>query len=146
MIWPTDYTFYNITNTFFIDGWSIGKSILFIVLRQILYTVVTVVTMYFFFKVYFKSTMKLDKLNKIFLPAIGKETLFIYLFHLILVSYLLRYSIRYVTNNVGILPNAPFLRYYVIAPFLTVIIAYISHWLFGKIEKNQWMAKLLLGK
>ena len=89
---------------------------------------------------------KLEKFNKILLPAIGKETLFIYLFHMILVSYLLGYSIRYVTNSVGILPNVPFLRYYVVAPLLTVIIAYISHWLFGKIEKNQWMAKLLLGK
>lgn len=65
---------------------------------------------------------------------------------MILVSYLLGYSIRYVTNGIGILPKAPFLRYYMIAPLLTVLIICVSHWLYCHIEKNQWMAKLLLGK
>ena len=80
------------------------------------------------------------------ISRIGKETLFIYMFHLIIVAYIFGIVVKYVTNGEGLLPNAAFLRYYVIDLFLTVLIICVSHWLNGRIEKNKLMAKLLLGK
>ena len=143
LFWPTKYTFYNIGNTLFIEGYGIVDALILITLRQLLYITATILTLYYMLKFY--SVFKDEKAIK-YISKIGQETLFIYMFHLIIVAYIFGIVVKYVTNSEGLLPNDSFLRYYVLDLILTVIIICISHWLNGRIEKNKLMAKLLLGK
>lgn len=143
LYWPTKYTFYNIINCIFIKEFSIGDAILFIVLRQVLYIVVTLITMFLIIKLYFniKNTWFAR-----FITKIGQETLFIYLFHLIVVAYLFGAFVKLLTNGAGMFPDAPFLRYYILDTLLTLFIIIVSHYLNKNIELSKTLSKLLLGK
>lgn len=143
LFWPTKYTFYNINNYIFLNNFQVVNAVIFIILRQVIYIVATLVTLYFILKLYY-----LNKDNRVigFISNIGKETLFIYLFHLLIVAYLFGVVVKQMTNGLGLMPNAPFLRYYVLDVFLTLLIIMFSHWLYGRIGKSKLMSKLLLGK
>lgn len=141
---PTSYTFYNASNYIFERGIvGIGHQLGFIIARYFVYGLVTICYLMLFINVY--EFMKANPfVNKV--CNLGQETLGIFLIHIILLYHVFRPFLSYVTSNEGILPDTPFLRYYIVGSMIAVIALMISLTITKLLERNKITRIVLLGK
>ena len=81
-----------------------------------------------------------------YISTIGRQTLFVYLFHLIIVAHLFGKVVKFVTNGAGLLPNMPILRYYCMDVLFTIVVLLLSQYLYNKMQASKILSTLLLGK
>lgn len=141
--YKTSWTFYNSDNSIFTldSGWH--SEIIFIIYRYCIYIACTFCAYYLLKKLY-KSTSNL-KITKI-IVAIGKETLFLYVAHVSIISLFAKPMLRTFTQGEVLLPNYPFVRFYIVAALCTIIMAGLLYFIAKSIKKKfPSVSKLLIG-
>lgn len=138
---PTDYSFYNRSNSILCDNnIIIGGGIL--IYRYFVYVGISFVALYWIMV----ACNWVEKSVREFFLAVGKDTLFIYLVHITVLYYAFRYTILQITDGQGILFDKPVVRYYVVALPLAIGLMWLFHKLSLLVAKNRILSKFLLGK
>jgi len=132
---PTEYTFYRISNQLLGAG-AIFDRFFFIICRFTLYFVVTFVVLCWFMLLYKK--IKNYRFTEL-IVLVGRETLFLYVSHVSVLYYILRPVIIRMTEGNGLLVSNPFVRYYVVATVLTMVVLYLLYTISKLVSRNKYM-------
>lgn len=141
--YKTAWTFYNLDNSILTNDSGFDSEIIFIIFRYFAYGISTICSFTLLRKLYgFMSKTRIADI----VVALGKETLFLYVAHVAIISLFANRIMRHVGYNDTILPYSPTLRYYIVCTLFTVLMAaflyYCAHW----IKKHSKIAsKLFLG-
>lgn len=138
----TDYTFYNVDNSLLTKDSGYSSELIFILCRYLIYIPATLVAYKLIMLTYRKLSMYL--LCK-YIASIGKETLFLYTMHIMVMAVLIYPLLVKFTGNNGILTDYPFVRYYIVCTILTILLVLTCFKLSLIIKKNKYLSKLLLG-
>jgi len=139
--YPTKWTFYNV-GMCVMDN-SVPYMPLFIFGRWFVYLVATT-TAFELFRSLYKRTIASHITS--FLVQLGNKTLLIYGFHMFLVADIYGYLVKKYTNGSGLFPDNPFIRYYVIATFLTIVTILICLLLDKAKSRNNFFRIFFLGE
>ena len=141
---PTNYTFYNASNFIFARGVStVVYQLTFIIARYALYGIVTICYLMLFLNIY--EIIKAHKSIET-ICYIGRETLGIFLIHIILLYHIVKPIISTATNNQGLLLNSASIRYYLLGSCVTAIAVVISLKITKMLEMNRITRSILLGR
>ena len=142
-LFPTQYTFYNYSNYVLNleSMWIIRLAI--IVGRYICYGIMTIAFMMLFKKAYYYyRDMRIVKS----ICNIGQNTLGIFIIHIIVLYYTVRPYVHAMTSGKGLIPDFPFVRYYVIATIISMIAIIGAYYATIALKKTKVASKLLLGQ
>lgn len=131
-----EVTFYKKSNLVY------DTSILFILKRYVVYFTASLIALYWIFKLYQWTNSK--KLT-IRLADTGKDTLFLYCSHVLILSYLLSPFIKELTNNQGIVTNLPILSCSLIAIPLSILLYSLLEYICLKMKNIRVLRVLLMG-
>lgn len=109
------YTFYRTSNLISKTCFS------FILLRYLLCLVASVCVLHWIFQIYDKYK---NKSIIIYLTQTGSETLFLYCSHVLILSYLVTPMIDNYFGDGGVLSDMTMIRYYIVAPIITLLLYY----------------------
>lgn len=115
--YDTSWTFYNTDNCVFTHDSPWKSEAAFILYRYFVYIISTITAFILIRMFYYK--VGLSK----FIIAIGRETLFLYVAHVVILAMFARPILELLINQECLLPNYPIVRYYIICPICTIIIA-----------------------
>lgn len=143
----TRMTFYNQTNNILNDGVSLShlfNGVLFVIKRYAVYISASLVALDAFWMLY-KLIRKRCFSFYSHLLAVGKETLFIYVFHILILFFVVNPIIKKTTSNMGILTDYPFLRYYIVSTIICAAVIIVSMYLATKIKDKKYLSFILSG-
>ncbi len=126
--------------TFYFSSYNPIEGGYIVILRFLLYLTTTLLTFIILRKIYNQS----NKLLK-FISEVGKETLFIYMCHMVILFYVYKPLIQWLTDSAGLLPNYPIIRYYVYSPIISIILFYTLFKLSIHIKKYRILNTLFNG-
>ena len=134
------YNFYP-RYTFYMKSNLVSEtSLLFILFRYVLYLTASLCALFWIFKIY-------EKFNKRvvvnYLTSSGQDTLFLYCSHVLLLSYAIKPFVENSFGTQGILDNMQAVRYYIVAPVVSVVL-YIVLQQIAKLLKKYKLSKMLL--
>lgn len=140
-LFPADLTFYHLSNSVLISGFSFSL-ILFVFIRYICYSVVTLSALYILLVLFNKVSVRLSDV----FSAIGKErTLFLYLSHISFLYYTLRVLIIENDSTMSVILGNQFVRYYLVSILGTIIVVILLNFLFKILNKNKIFRLLFIG-
>lgn len=139
--YPTKWTFYN-TSMYLFDS-SVNYKFLFIIVRWLIYIIATFVAFEWIRKVYYKYEQK--KVIAI-VTKIGEKTLLIYGLHIVIISDVYGYMVKESFAPYGLLSDYPFLRYYVLATVITIVLLCLCFAFDSLSRRNKYLSILLLGE
>ena len=142
--YKTEYTFYNASNYLFEFGTSnILRTLLFVVLRYMIYAVTTISVLCLLFVLYEKiSSTKICA----GLSNIGKHTLGIFCIHILALYHVFRPLVENITRGSGIFPTHPIVRYYLVGTLISVVVIVLSYLLTKAINKIRGLRYFLIGR
>lgn len=142
--YKTEDTFYNSPNYLLSLGvLGIPQQLFFVFYRYIVYGLTTIVFLCMFFMVY--KQMKDNRVADIFLN-IGRNTLGMFLIHILFLYQVFRPIVEKCTDGEGLLPNHPIARYYLIGTLISVLAITLSYMLTRYINSNRLLKRILLGR
>lgn len=146
-IYPTSYTFYNMSNNFFQNGigiYSIFNSLIAIAIRYIIYSLSTLLSFVLLNLLYhvLESRHNIKKWIDV-VTVLGRETLVLYAGHIVVLCCIIRTIVQQVTDSLGVLPDHPIIRYYLLCSFIAFIT--LVHWGQRVLNKNRITAVLFCG-
>lgn len=143
----TGMTFYNQANNILNEGVSLSHlftGVLFVIKRYAVYIAASLVALDAFWLIY-RFIKKYCSSFYNHLLAIGKETLFIYVFHILILFFVVNPIIKQTTSNMGILTDYPFLRYYVVSTIICSVVIIVSMYLATNIKSVKYLSFILSG-
>lgn len=114
-----------------------------LLLRYLVYLISSVCAFILFRKAYYSLRYNSVVL---FIEKAGRETLFLYLSHMIILNQIYNPIVMNMTNSAGILPNYPIIRFYVYSTIFAIILFKALYYLTYIIKKNTVLKSVLLGK
>lgn len=141
---PTQWTFYSV-GVFIFDNTVFQATMmpLFVVLRWAFYFVATIIA-FELIRLLYERYNHLAIIS--FFVKIGNKTLLIFGFHMLLVADVYGYFVKTNAGDKGLLPEYPFLRFYVLASVLTAITIVVSLIIDRIFQKNRQFKILFLGE
>lgn len=143
----TTMTFYNQTNNILNEGLTLShifNEAVFLIWRYVVYISASLVALDMFWIFHRLFSKYFSSFNKT-LIAIGNETLFIYVFHILILYFVLNPIVKLATSNLGILIGFPFIRYYVVSTIICLIVIFVSMYLVSKIKNTKYFSLILSG-
>ena len=134
------YNFYP-EKTFYFFSYNPLKGGVIVIWRFALYLTATIQAFILLEKMYNKSHNFITK----FISKAGKETLFIYMSHMVLLFYIYKPIVLSLTDSVGILPTHSIIRYYIYSPIISLFLFYFLFKLSIQIKKCTVLNILLNG-
>ena len=141
-MFPTKYTFYNFSNCIWGEGQWITHLVI-IIGRYICYGIMTIAFMMLIKEVYYQS--RNSKITQR-ICAIGQNTLGIFVIHIIVLYYTLKPFVQVISNGDGLIPDMPFVRYYIIAPIISLTAIIGAYYVSRLIKKSRTLSRILLGQ
>lgn len=130
------YTFYVTSNCFFI------VNPVFIISRYLLCLLASLCVLYFLFKIY---EVFVKSRFVIFFTQTGQDTLFLYCSHVLCLSYILRPLLERWFGLEGLFKNSPFIRYYLFAPIVAILLLDLLYLINNILKKNKTIQMLFMG-
>lgn len=137
--YPTKWTFYNVNMYLF----NHPLKPLFIIIRWGIYIIATLTAYELFRRMY---NIFSNKRLIVTITKLGNKTLLIYGFHILLVADIYGYYVKVFCGQTGLLPNYPWIRYYVLSTALTVVTVYVCELLDKVMQKSDVISMLFLGE
>lgn len=129
-------------NTFYYASYNpvFGGDFMLIMLRYILYGVSTLCAFITLNRIYYYS--KKNKITR-FVEIAGKESLFLYMAHMVILFQIYHPIVMLNTNSQGLMPNYPIVRFYIYSSLISVLI-FVSLYFLSIINKRNCLINTLL--
>ncbi len=138
--YDTSCTFYNTDNCIFTQDSPWKSEALFILYRYFVYIICTITAFILIRILYYRVG------TSNYIMAIGRETLFLYVAHVAILAIGARPILKLLVNQECLLPNYPNVRYYIVCPICTIIIAAFLYYLALFIKRHlQFLGKIFIG-
>lgn len=132
-LYPSDTFYYSSYN-------PLGGGII-VVVRYAMYLLSTICALILLQRLYKnKKTPFTDWIAKT-----GRETLFLYMCHMVVLFHIYNPIVLSLTNNQGMLPEYPFIRFYVISTIIAIILFVVLYKLSEITKKNKFFNTVLMG-
>lgn len=139
VIWALGDDFYPSQTFYYTSNLFKDTNVVFVVYRYVLCLTASIVALYwmlFFYSYYKKSRIMIG------ITITGKDTLFYYCSHLLVLDFAYRPLILHVTCDKGLLPGSPFIRYYVVCVFISLLF-YVSLYVCCRLCRKSKICKML---
>lgn len=129
-------------NTFYYASYNpvVGGNLVLIMLRYFFYWVSTLCAFIIFERIY--CSPKRNMIT-IFVEKAGKESLFLYMAHMVILFHIYHPIIMMNTNSQGLMPNNPIVKFYIFSTLISVLL-FVSLYLLSILNKRNRLINILL--
>lgn len=113
-----------------------------LLLRFLVYFMSSVCAFIIFRKVYYS---RMYSSLTMFMEKAGKETMFLYMCHMVILFHIYSPIVKRMTNSAGVLPDYPIIRFYLFSTIFAIILFVTLYYMSLILNKNALLRTLFLG-